>query len=418
MSRLHCLPLLSAPSLHLPNITEVWRATDLPGLDDYLLRALSLLGPTQFLVLPEQHRCEALELQKYHRELGLSTAGNHQLVFTRARPDHRFVSELRRDEEAMATLRRLPVQRIEPFLATEACHALAEELGLRCDMPSQLAERLNHKAEARALLARAGIATPGGVLVERGPGFLDQVLAEVDAVFSRGYGCALTLPHAFSGLGIRRVKSRDDAERVLRGPLSETHALLVEPWLDGVTRSPSAVLYLADERDGGCTITTTDQLLSDLSPSAGPSHVGNAVPSRHLPAGLVNEVADCLWHAGARGIVGVDFIERDGELLVTELNARQTGAIYGALAALRITGGDERCLIHNNVPVPRGTTLAAYVHHLELAGLHFDPRTRSGVIVISQASMRTGKAMVVAVGDAADRPDLFDRLPLQEVPRS
>jgi PGM1 C-terminal domain len=416
MSRLHCLPLLAARSLHLPNITEVWRASDLPGLDDYMLRALSLLGPSQFLVLPEQHRREALELQKYHRDIGLSTAGDHQLVFTRARPDHRFVSELRDDEEAMATLRRLPVQRLEPFLATDACHALAEDLGLHCDMPSQVAERLNHKAHARSLLEDAGIGTPGGVLVEHGPRFIDEVLAEVDAVFSRGSGCALTIPHSFSGLGIRRVTSRDDAERALSGPLSEARALLVEPWLEGVTRSPSAVLYLSDELDGGCTITTTDQLLADVSPTTGPSHVGNVVPSRHLPALLQSKVAECLWHAGARGIVGVDFIERGGELLATELNARQTGAIYGALAALRLTEGDERCLIHNNVPVPRGTTLAAYVRHLDLAGLHFDPRTRSGVIVISQASMRAGKAMVVAVGDAADRPDVLDRLPLRQVP--
>jgi PGM1 C-terminal domain len=415
MSRLHCLPLLAAPSLHLPNITEVWRAQDLPGLDDYMLRALSLLGPSQFLVLPEQHRREALELQKYHHEIGLSSAGDHQLVFTRARPDHRFVSELREDKEAMATLRRLPVQRLEPFLATEACHALAEDLGLHCDMPSRVAKRLNHKAHARRLLEHAGIDTPGGVLVEQGPRFIDEVLAEVDAVLSRGSGCSLTLPHAFSGLGIRRVTSRDDAERALRGPLSEARALLVEPWLEGVTRSPSAVLYLGHELDGGCTITTTDQLLAELSPSTGPSHVGNAVPSRHLPARLLDKVANCLWRTGARGIVGVDFIERSGELLATELNARQTGAIYGALAALRITGDDERCLIHNNVPVPRGTTLAAYVRHLHLAGLHFDPHTRSGVIVISHASMRTGKAMVVAVGDAADRPDLLDLLPLREV---
>ncbi len=394
------LPLLREPVLHLPNITEVHGAARFEGLGEYMLRSLPLVGDNQFIVLPDSQRHAALELLDYHRSLGLTDIDSEQLVFCPVPANECFVSALLGSPSLMAKLAGLPVTRLEPFIATPGARELAQRLGLHMDMSPELAEFLNHKAQARRCFELRGMLTPGGRVVRRAEGdFLQRVFAEIEALQALGHTtCALTLPRSFSGIGIRRVRTRDEAERAVGELFADAPELLVEPWLDGVSASPSFVLYLGADERSDCVIATTEQWLQD-EPGAGPRHFGNVLPARRDLRPVIAQAQQVLRDLGVRGIVGVDLIARRGSLLMTELNVRQTGAIFGALTALRAVGGERvpACVVHNNVPVPADCTLARYVAHLRARGLHYDPVTRRGVIVISHGNMPAGKVMVVAV---------------------
>lgn len=411
------LPLLREPVLHLPNIMDVAGASSFEGLATYMLRSVVLVGANQFLVLPRCQREQALELLTYYQTLGLTRADERNLVFCAAAPDEHFTAALLDDAAMRSTLRRLPVARIEPFVATHRVRALAEDLGLHLDMAPEVAEVLNHKAHARRCFAQRGVATPGTRLVRREPGsdFEATVLGELEVLFAAGHAtCALTLPSSFSGIGIRRVESPHEAARVLREHLAEAEELLVEPWLDGVTASPSFVLYLGDDERADRVISTSEQWLMD-DPARGPRHFGNRLPASRDLSPVIEQAAEVLRDVGVRGIVGVDLIARGHTLSVTEVNARQTGAIFGALTALRALAGDglPTCVVHNNVPVPVGCTLARYLAHLRTQGLAYDPEARRGVIVISHGSMAAGKVMVVALGcDFQSHEQLVERIGL------
>ncbi|MET0284771.1 MAG: ATP-grasp domain-containing protein [Polyangiales bacterium] len=397
-SALADLPLLRAPVLHLPNITEVNGAARFDGLGEYMLRSLPLVGENQYIVLPAQLREPALELLTYLRQLELSTLDEDHLLFVPAAADDGFVRALLTDHDTLARLRRLPITRLEPFLATANAQRLAEQLGLHMDMCPEVAEVLNHKAEARRCFEAFGMETPGGRVLRRADGdFVERVCVAVQSLFEQGHvTCALTLPSSFSGIGIWRVRSLAEARSALGAHFRDAEELLVEPWLEGVTGSPSFVLYLGDDERADRVIATTEQLLQDER-RQGPRHFGNVLPSPRALDAVIDSAANGLRDLGVRGIVGVDLIARGDRLLMTEVNARQTGAIFGALTALRAVGEPRPCVVHNNVPVRRGCSLSEYVAHLRARGLHYDAHTGRGVIVISHGNMPAGKVMVVAV---------------------
>ena len=403
-------PSLSYPAvLHLPNIEEVPGTYGVASIGRYALRPLAIAGPRQWMLVPEDLVSVAVETLSYLKEQGFSGMPESQIVpFERV--GGAFSSDVLASAALLRRLRRLPVERLEPFVVTGGAEIIAESLGLPLAMSAEVSRKFNHKFQSRRWLEGWGISTPGGVLVRQPDVTTVKQVVRRMLTAHPGDRVGVTIPESCSGVGIYRLRSSEEVEGLFNTSLRGVEEVLVEPWLPGVIGSPSVQVWIDENPDGDYIVGVTDQLLRDEG-GGGPTHLGNLVPSQFMAPmmPIILRTMAALRAGGVRGLAGADLIVRrlpDGRLdwQVVEINARQTGAIYGAILGHRaMAGRPGHAFIHNNISVPAGISLDEVIQALEQAGIHWRPGRRDGVIITCAAALACGKLMVVAIGSSRER---------------
>jgi predicted ATP-grasp superfamily ATP-dependent carboligase len=180
--------------------------------------------------------------------------------------------------------------------------------------------RLGDKQELGGLAAAAGLATPGGVVVEAGADAPDVafpvVLKPVRSAETTGDG-TVQLPLA--------VAVDDAAELRERITARPDVTWLVQPYLTG------PLIAVAGVSAGGDTLCTVHQTARRIFPrDAGVSAFAETIP---LDATLDERVRDLLACVGFTGIWEAQFILQDGRHHLIDLNPRMYGSLGLAVAA-------------------------------------------------------------------------------------
>lgn len=193
----------------------------------------------------------------------------------------------------------------------DALELLARGSTIMGNAPNVLRD-VRHAERVQQVLEAAGLPTA-------------PVYAAVRDATVRAHGRALLAKPRRSGggAGIRPWRA---AEPLLDGEL-------LQEWVDGV---PASLVFLADGRDA-VLLGLTKQLVGD--PAFGASGhrwcgnilggaQGRVVPAQEDVLGSAAAAAQALARGfGLRGINGIDFIARNGEAVVIEVNPRWTAAV-------------------------------------------------------------------------------------------
>lgn len=406
-------------NLHIPNITDVPGTDSIVGLKHYKSRIIGLLARKDYICLPEQQTADARMLADYFRFNRVSDFQNDHILEiedSSVSVEH-LTSNILKSPTVLRELTRLHGNSIEPFIVSPRLEAISNQIGKGIPMPALTAERFNDKWRLRRLLEHMGISTPGGILIDSRTGMLlDQGVSAVEELRRVGHiEFCITRPHSCSGQGMFRFRHVEAMAEILQTDLCNDSRLLIEPWIQDVVGSPSFQVRIGDTNADDYLIGITDQILCSGDNTRGPAHLGNSSPSEYcINAGfmsLVGRIIDVLRNNGARGLLGVDLIvtrssANSTEILVSEVNARMTGSMFGALLATKVRGHNaQRYLCHNNISVSPGTTLDSYICHLESLRIHYHRGSSDGVIVVSNGNLRNGKIMIVAMADGKERLD-------------
>ncbi|MFI1652010.1 peptide ligase PGM1-related protein [Streptomyces avidinii] len=280
---------------------------------------------------------------------------------------------------------------------------------------------VNSKSAFRTLAAGIGVPlSPGTVCTSHmaaEQGILDlldggPVIVKHDYL-SGGHGNeVLTTGADFRPIGARRVITVDGRAEV-RSYLKERWE-----WLSSSGRGkPIVERYVQDSSaffaeflisDGDVELTGDGELLS------APYAVGEIMPAQGLEPDLLDEIVEggrkLAWalHAiGYRGVLCPDaIVTPEREVLFTEYNGRITGSthIYGRIGKVAVGEGfgKDRVLLERVWPEGWHTpSFSAALTALEQAGLAYDPRSRTGVILTTAHDGNSGVMYCIAAEDIA-----------------
>jgi hypothetical protein len=315
---------------------------------------------------------------------------------------------------------------IEPWTVCgeEAAVALALQVPIRGTAPDL--RRLGFKSNGRRLFHQAGVPVAPGVEDLHSP---FDVLAAVTAMktWSPGaLGAVLKLDDGVAGDGNVVIRFDENIEEALeRMPQRYVAELadggVVEELITGASfRSPSVLLEL--EPDGRVVVLATHEQV--LGGQNGQVFVGCRFPSDIAYAGQLARYGSAIGRAlirrGALGRVSVDFAAiRDRtdrwSLYALEMNLRKGGTShpYSALRNLvpgsydpvagQWFGEDGRSYFYecsDNLldPTWKGMSTSSAVAALDTAGLAFDPKARTGVVLHMLPGLATdGRVGAVAI---------------------
>lgn len=122
-------------------------------------------------------------------------------------------------------------------------------------------------------------------------------------------------------------------------------------------------------------------------------------------------MTEILRDIGVRGIVVVDLLIREinGQIVpyVLEVNARQTGAIYAGFLAYELRNGEHKPWIgHNNVVVPKGSTIDDYHQYLKVNVVDYNYGDSEGIIITCIDNFDlNNKVMILVIADTDKRLD-------------
>ncbi|MEU3096479.1 peptide ligase PGM1-related protein [Streptomyces sp. NPDC006967] len=296
------------------------------------------------------------------------------------------------------------VDQVLPFHFDSAVSALVRELGLEAEVPGYgLLEQgggrlLNSKAMFRALAGGAGVPVPEGAVC--------RSLQETEAflwenLLSRGEPAILKQDFHVAGFGNEVVSPVAGVDPV--GALRT----VVTPDREAVTA------YLKDRwpwlTDGGRNLVVVERYFADSLPIAAEFDVTDTdvrcvghgemrmkpVLNGHIwpaPAARNNGFTDFLEAAqrlcvpiqamGYRGVVSVDaIVVPGGDILLNEYNCRVSGSTHAHRIRDRVVGraAEERVLVElRRCTFPPFPVL---LDALKAEGLHYDPRTQTGVLL-------------------------------------
>lgn len=97
----------------------------------------------------------------------------------------------------------------------------------------------------------------------------------------------------------------------------------------------------------------------------------------------------------------------DGKIVpyVLEVNARQTGAIYAGFLAYELRNGQDKPWVgHNNVIVPKDSTIDDYHRYLKSKGVDYKYGDSEGVIITCIGNLELNhKVMILVIADTDKR---------------
>jgi hypothetical protein len=144
----------------------------------------------------------------------------------------------------------------------------------------------------------------------------------------------------------------------------------------------------------------TEQLLDGFA------HKGNRFPSCHAPWGAVDSMAQWLYSHGMQGVfafdVGVVSDEESIRYMPIECNPRFNGASYPTGVAFKLGVTDW---VHEGFK-----TRYRHLADINLSDLEFDPKTKTGVVLINWSPILAGKLGVLITGSPEKQASLRDAL--------
>ena len=345
-----------------------------------------------------------------------------------------------------------------PYNTTALESELAAALGIPMYGADPCHSHLGTKSGCRALFAAAGVPHPLGVegvthrrsavdaivgLRRRKPG-LKRIVIKLNEGVS-GEGNAIVelagLPHVGAPDEVRCVAARVAAlspeapgvtAQAFLGKLAGQGGI-VEEWITGELRSPSAQLQISPAGEVAL-VSTHDQILGGAS---GQSYLGCRFPAEPSYASAISRLAirvgERLAAAGVIGRCAIDFVVRRSgggswEAFAIELNLRKggtthpyetlaglTGGVYDHEAATFTTPtGQQKFYVatdHLQAPELRDLGRDGVLWLARRGALRFDAMRRAGVVFHMLSSLdELGRTGLTAIADTAgDADELYER---------
>ena len=406
-------------ALHIPNVTDIYGA-ELVGsfIDNYQTRVLCLLAKEHKIVLPERHRQASTDLINYFIEIGFDHLSMDNIVFINDFGNASFeIGTLALSVgDSITELSEAEFRQIVPFFSSATVELLAHKYKKVSLLSHALACLLNDKGHLRDILIREGIQVTGSNKVSIfQPDYLIQCLDIYENLRREGATeFAVIIPKSCSGAGIHRFETAAELLEIV-AQLSNVEEFLIDPWYGDNIGSPSYQIFIADDPKDDICIGLTDQMLDDCY------HLGNLFPSVFKNEKAIDDifyqVVDVLRERGARGMLGVDLLIRrvNGKIIpyVLEVNARQTGAVYAGFLAYELRGGEKKpWLGHNNIVMPKDTTMKEYYNYLCEQGVAYRNGEEEGILITCNGNLAHNKIMVLIIAETTER--LYELLGIAE----
>jgi hypothetical protein len=199
-----------------------------------------------------------------------------------------------------------------------------------------------------------------------------------------GYPCYIKAAVSVAGVGIHRCEDPAGLREALRGfdpatPVQLQEEVRASAFLNLQYRVAGKQLF---------RLAASEQILDGFA------HQGNRVPAAHAPWEAVEPMACWLHERGIKGIfafdVAVTQTARGLRFPAIECNPRFNGASYPTLVAQRLGVGAWSARTFST----RHRSLEA----IDLEGIEFDPRTKSGVVLVNWGPVLVGKLLVMFAG--------------------
>jgi len=395
-------------AIHIPNTTDIYGADLVSSfVGRYITRTLCLLAKDHKITLPDTAKAEVQQMIAYFNEIGLNYISEDNVIYIKGVENHKLSTVIMSYADEIAEFGDTNYTSIVPFTSGTAIELMGIKYGKEYGLSESLSLFLNDKSFLRQMLNGKNILVPSVNIVSTISGdYTKKALDFYREYENQGiYECALIMPRACSGCGIHRFQSEKELREILK-LMRRVEIFMIDPWLDNVG-SPAFQICIGDSKEEDISLGLSDQMLD------GQTHLGNKYKSEFSdnPAviKICEQVTEILREMGVRGIVGVDLLIRiiDGEVVpyVLEVNARQTGAIYAGFLAYELRNGESKPWVgHNNVEVPKGSTISDYHNYLKAKGIDYKCGDSEGVIITCIGNLELNdKVMILVLADTDER---------------
>ncbi|APD51079.1 ATP-grasp domain-containing protein [Francisella hispaniensis] len=399
-------------AIHIPNTTDIYGADLVSSfVNKYVTRTLCLLAKDHKIILPKKTQPEVEKIISYFNQIGLSYITMDNFIFLDKLMEHYRLSTIVMNyADQIQEFSDPEYTHLVPFTAATAVELLGIKYNKNYGLPEALSQFLNDKSFLRQMLHVKGILVPSVNIVSTisDDDYVKKALEIYREYENNGiYECAVIMPRACSGYGIHRFESEKELRDILK-LMHRVEVFMIDPWLDNLG-SPAFQVSIADSKEDDICLGLSDQML------AGQTHLGNKYKSKFSEEPAVIELCarmtEILRDMGVRGIVGVDLLIREinGQIVpyVLEVNARQTGAIYAGFLAYELRDGKHKPWVgHNNVVVPKGSTIDDYHQYLKINGVDYNYGDSEGVIITCIGNLDlNNKVMILVIADTDERLD-------------
>ena len=395
-------------AIHIPNTTDIYGA-DLVNsfVSKYVTRTLCLLAKDHKVILPESAREEVNQMISYFTSIGLGYITKDNFIFVKGSECHKLSTIVMSYADQIPEFSDSSYTSLVPFTSATSVELMGIKYGKKYGLSESLSLFLNDKSFLRQMLHDKGILVPSINMVSTVNGDYIKKSLEIYREYENQniYECAVIMPRACSGYGIHRFESEKELREILK-LMRRVEIFMIDPWLDNVG-SPAFQICVGDKKEDDISLGLSDQMLD------GQTHLGNKYKSEFSDEPAVIEVCEqvteILRDMGVRGIVGVDLLIRiiDGKVVpyVLEVNARQTGAIYAGFLAYELRSGQSKPWVgHNNVHVPKGSTIDDYHNYLKSNDIDYKCGDSEGVIITCIGNLHINdKIMILVLANTDER---------------
>lgn len=391
-------------AIHIPNTTDIYGADLVSSfVDKYVTRTLCLLAKDHKIILPKKTQTEVEKIVSYFNKIGFDYISMENFIFLR-NEHYRFSTIVMNYADQIPEFSNPEYTSLVPFTSATAVELLGIKYKKDYGLSEALSQFLNDKSFLRQMLHDKGILVPSVNIISTvsDEDYVKKALKIYRKYENKGiYECAVIMPRACSGYGIHRFQSEKELREILK-LMRRVEIFMIDPWLDNLG-SPAFQVSIADKKEDDICLGLSDQMLD------GQTHLGNKYKSEFSDEPAViemcDEVTEILRDMGVRGIVGVDLLIReiDGEIVpyILEVNARQTGAIYAGFLAYELRNSEDKPWVgHNNVVVPKDSTIEDYHEYLKSKKIDYTYGDSEGVIITCIGNLELNhKVMILVIAD-------------------
>lgn len=397
-------------AIHIPNTTDIYGADLVSSfVNKYVTRTLCLLAKDHKIILPKKTKSEVEKIVSYFNEIGFNYITLDNFIFLdKLMEHHRLSTIIMNCADQIPEFNDPEYTHIVPFTAATAIELLGIKYAKDYGLSGALSQFLNDKSFLRQMLYERGVLVPSINIISTvsDTNYVKKSLEIYREYENKGiYQCAVIMPRACSGYGIHRFESEKELRDILK-LMRRVEVFMIDPWLDNLG-SPAFQVCIADKKEDDICLGLSDQMLD------GQTHLGNKYKSKFSDEpsviAMCDKVTEILREMDVRGIVGVDLLIREisGQIVpyVLEVNARQTGAIYAGFLAYELRGGQHKPWAgHNNVIVPKGSSISDYHKYLKDNNIDYKYGDKEGVVItcIGNLSLNS-KVMILVIADTDQR---------------